>query len=178
MTGKISKNSHLFIGKVVGTFGLRGALKLYTEWTLDLTDFVHKTFYIELLQGDSFKMMLKKVRKQKRNNLLFFDEVTSIDEAGKYIGSSVYINEEDLPREDEDIYFTDIENGFAYDDNEKLLGKIVGFIEQKGYDMLVIELKNGEQKEIPYLDEFIKEINKNEKKVIFFSSSVKGINED
>lgn len=178
MTEKIGKNSHLFIGKLTGTFGLKGALKLFTDWTLDLTDFVHKTLYIILPNNDVLELILEKERKHKRNTLLFFKEINSINKAEKLIGSSVFIDEKDLPRDEEDIYFTDIENAKASDEEENVFGKIVAFIEQKNYDILVIELTNGKRIEIPYLDEFIKDIDVNGKKVIFFTSRINGFNED
>ena len=178
MIEKISKNSHLLIGKIVGTFGLKGALKLFTEWTLDLSDFVHKTFYLVMPNNDTAELFLENERKQKKNTLLFFKGINSINDAEKYVGSEVFIDEKDLPREKDDIYFTDIESAVAMDDGKNVFGKIVGFSEQKGYDVLIIKLTNGKTIEIPYLDEFIKQIDKLGKKVIFYSSKIKGFYED
>ena len=55
----------------------------------------------------------------------------------------------------------------AYDENGNLLGKTIGIEETNGaQDNLRIEMKDGKQFLVPYIDEFIAEVDLEENRIV------------
>jgi len=68
--------------------------------------------------------------------------------------------------EDENIYITDLINFDAYDEKDNLIGSVVDYLEvPQGY-ILELETKEGQKVLVPYVDEFIKEIDFENQEII------------
>lgn len=83
-----------------------------------------------------------------------------------YIGRFLVIPEEDLKKlKDGEYYIFQLINLDAYDINGNLLGKVIKYIENPKANDLIIIL-NKEEIAVPFIKEFIKEINLKENKII------------
>lgn len=83
-----------------------------------------------------------------------------------YIGRFLVIPEEDLKTlNDGEYYIFQLINLDAYDINGNLLGKVVKYVENPKANDLIIILNN-EEITIPFVKEFIREINLKENKII------------
>ncbi|MGB9843857.1 MAG: ribosome maturation factor RimM, partial [Caldisericia bacterium] len=83
-----------------------------------------------------------------------------------YIGRFLVIPNEDLKKlKDGEYYIFQLINLDAYDLNGNFLGKVIKFIENpKANDSIIIS--NEEEITIPFIKEFVKEINLKENKII------------
>lgn len=83
-----------------------------------------------------------------------------------YVGRFLVIPEEDLKKlKDGEYYIFQLINLDAYDINGNLLGKVTKYIENPKANDLIIIL-NKEEIAVPFIKEFIKEINLKENKII------------
>lgn len=83
-----------------------------------------------------------------------------------YVGRFLVIPEEDLKKlKDREYYIFQLINLDAYDINGNLLGKVIKYIENPKANDLIIIL-NKEEIAVPFIKEFIKEINLKENKII------------
>ncbi|MGQ9845601.1 MAG: ribosome maturation factor RimM [Caldisericia bacterium] len=83
-----------------------------------------------------------------------------------YIGRFLVIPEEDLKKlKDGEYYIFQLINLNAYDINGNLLGKVIKYIENPKANDLIIIL-NKEEIAVPFIKEFIKEINLKENRII------------
>ena len=154
-----AEDSYLLIGKLVGTFGIKGELKLYSDWNVDISAFQEKILFLYLPEGERVEKLLKGTRKHKKLYVVSFNDVESIDDASDLIGSEVYVNENDLPRENGEVYFSDIDSFRVLESSGDRLGEITGFFESKAYDYIIVEGDGGETYEIPYIPEIVEEID-------------------
>ena len=144
----------LCIGKVVNTHGIKGELRL-------LSNFKYKN---EVFKKDNNiyigreKVKIKTYRVHKKYDMLTLDGFNDINEVLKFKGEKAYIDENEYN-------FSGILNedliGLKVYDNNKLIGTVLKIEENAGKELLVIK-KDGKEYLIPYVDEFIKSIS-NEK---------------
>ena len=161
-----AKDSYLLVGKLVGTFGIKGELKLYSDWNVDVSAFKEKMLHLYLPEGHRIEHFLERTRRHKNVYLVTFRDIRSIDKASKLVGSEVYVCEEDLPRNNGEVYFSDIDSFRVLARSGERLGEITGFLESKVYDYIIVEGSGGETYEIPYIPELVEEIDFDTRTVI------------
>jgi len=150
------------IGKVKDAHGLKGELfviffsKDYS-WASDLEKiYIDKTHqcYEVIKAGvhkDGLKVSLKGLTNRNQSEAL--------------IGKEVFIDEDIFESEDgEPIFLTEIENFNVIDTVLGPLGIITGFSSNTAQDLLIVQYKN-KIIEIPFVDEFVDEINYDKKEI-------------
>lgn len=160
------------VGKVKDAHGLRGELAVLifskdTSWLKKL-----KTFSLNLKDEvdpknpQSFEV--EKAKPFKDGLIVKPASVADRTQAEKLKGQFFYIPEELLTSEEgEGIYLSEIEGFEIQDPQGKTLGKIVGFTSNLAQDLLVVDKADGAgQAEIPFVDEFIEEIDFEDRVVI------------
>lgn len=147
------------IGKIIGTFGIKGELKVYSE-----SDFVEHRFrkgakLILICNKVKFECTVSSFRYHNKNILIRINEYNDINLVEKYIGYDIYALVDDEPDlADDEYYIDDLVGLEVYDENDNLVGIVDDFIEvPQGY---IMEIKNKNEKIlIPFVDEYILEIN-------------------
>ncbi len=152
----MTKNNYIEIGKVVNTFGIKGELKIVSE--SDFVDYryaVGKTIFLKM-RNSLKEVKVSSYRIHKGNILITIDDLKDINLVEPYIGCDVLADKDDVPPlEDGEFYVDDMVGLDAYDENDKLLGKVVDVILIPYNDLLEIELLDGKKVLIPYVDEYI-----------------------
>jgi 16S rRNA processing protein RimM len=166
------------IGKLIGTFGNKGELKLFSAWTVDIEIFIGKELCVHLPNNIDKEVVLKSARRHKNVFPVNLDPYCNIESAKELIGGDVYTNDKYLSRENGEIYFSDIDGFECCLESGKIFGRLVGFKEVPQYDLFVIERKDGSQIDIPNIPEFVKTIERINRKIIFFSNRIKNYYED
>jgi len=152
------------IGKIVATFGLRGALKVSP-----MTDFperfeVGKRVFIG---GEEYRITRvawhKKESKKKASQVrIWLGGIHRIEEARPLVGKTIYVPAHDKPNLEENEYLVqDIIGLSVYEEEGKYLGKLKNIIHAPAQDILCID-----DLMIPAVREFIKKIDLEEKKII------------
>ena len=157
---------YLYIGKLVNTHGLKGEVRL-------LSNFRHKDKVF--LKGMNFYIGRYKTlytvntyRKHKNFDMVTFDGIDDINMIEHLKGSLVYINKEDL-KLDKDTYLSFDLIGFSVIIDNNLVGTITDVLDTPANEVLVLD----NNVMIPYVKEFIKNINMDKREVVV--ENVKGL---
>ena len=152
-------NNYIEIGKIVNTFGIKGELKIVSE--SDFVDYryaVGKTIYFKM-RNNVKEFKVSSYRVHKGNILITVNEMYDINLVECFIGCDVLADKNDVPPlEEGEFYIDDIVGLNAYSEDDKLLGKVCDVIIIPYNDLLEIELLDGKKVLLPYVDEYIKEI--------------------
>ncbi|MBP3920722.1 MAG: 16S rRNA processing protein RimM [Bacilli bacterium] len=146
----------IYIGKIVNTHGIKGEVRILSNFKYKDDVFIKNA---NLYVGkNKEKLIINSYRKHKNFDQVTFVGVEDINEVLMYKGESVYINREEVKIDgilNEDLI------GIAVFGNNKLIGSVTDIVNNGVYDILVIDNKNL----VPYVDEFIKNIDINNKRI-------------
>lgn len=154
------------LGKIVGTFGIKGELKIYP-----LTNFKEMFLDFDYLflatEKDLLKVDVVKARIQKNTVIILFDGIDSINQAQDFIGRDILIEESSLPELDEtEEYVYKLLGMKVYLENNELLGSISDVFDNGAHGIYEIKDENGKEILIPVLDDTIISRNFDEGKMV------------
>lgn len=149
---------YIYIGKLVNTHGIKGEVRILSGF--EKKDLVFKVNNYLYIGKEKTPKQIISYRPHKCFDMVCFKDINDIQEVLKYKGSEVYFKKEDLHLEKEEFLEEDLINMEVYF-NDKKLGHLTQIINNNGYKIMDIE-----NKLIPYNNNFIKEINLNEKIII------------
>lgn len=156
----MNENDLVLIGKVMGTFGIKGELKVYSE-----SDFVEYRFKCgnKVLFKNAHMLEEKTItsfRLHKKTILITIDNLNDINQIEKYVGCAIYTSLQEMPPLAKDEYYLDSLLGYqVYDKQGLFYGIVNDFLEvPQGY---LLELINQDQQRmlIPFVKEYILEIS-------------------
>ena len=139
------------IGKLVNTHGIKGEVKIISNFKYK--DEVFKKNNIIYINDKDYK--IKTHRKHQKFDLLTFENYENINDVLELKGCLIYIKREYYTFEgilNEDLY------GKKVYDKDKYIGNLKEVINNKNQELFVIE-KDKKTYLVPYVDEFVKEIN-------------------
>ena len=151
-------NELVLVGKIIGVFGIKGELKVYSESDFIETRFKKGAKLILKNKKTSKEVTVSSMRIHKKTILITIDNLFDINKVEEYVGYEIYANKEDDLELDEDEYYLDDLVGLdVYDENDEFVGVLNDFIEvPQGY---IMEIKNkGKKVLIPFVDEHIVDI--------------------
>lgn len=153
------------IGKIVGTHGLKGEVKIRSSSDFGEERFKKGNFIIVSYQGNELELEIVSSRVHKSNYLVSFKDNQDINLVEKFIGSFVYgFKDKDLL--DDDEYFYDDLIGLEVSSIEgKKIGIVTSIYNNGRHDILNIDY-NGKNVAIPYVDAFIKDVDIDNKVII------------
>lgn len=151
-------NEMIYIGKTVSTFGIKGELKVISDF--EKYDKAYKIGNKVLI--NNIEHVISGVRYHKNYILLEIDNLKNINDILKYVGFNIYIKRLDLHLEENEFLYKDLIDSDVIDDDGSNLGKI---IEVKQGTNLLIKVKNSKKFYIPYVDEYIIKFDLNNKKL-------------
>ena len=157
---------YLYIGKYVNTHGLKGEIRILSNFKHKDKVFVpHMKFY---LGKDKKEYEVESYRKHKSFDMVIFNGVYDINLIEYLKGSLVYINKADL-KLDKNTYLAIDLIGFNAIINDKVIGVINDVIDTPANEVLLVN----DNIMIPYVDEFINKVDVDNKKV--FINDMKGL---
>lgn len=148
----------IYVGKIIGTFGIKGELKVYTE-----SDFVSyrfrkdATIYL-INKKEEVEAKVCSMRFHKNALLITINQLFDINLVEKYVGYEIYAKSDDEPELEEDEYqLDDLIDLEVYSEDLVYQGVVSDFIEvPQGY---IMEIVDKEKKQlIPFVDEYILDI--------------------
>ena len=142
----------IYIGKIVNTHGIKGELRLLSNFSAKNKVFVpNMPIYI-----NNQKEIINSYRHHKMFDMITLKNYDDINQVLKYKGQKVYVKEEDLNLLEELI-------GYNIVENNEILGDVIDITYNNGNDLLYI--KGNKNFYIPYNPNFIKEINREKKEI-------------
>lgn len=157
---------YLYIGKLVNTHGIKGEVRLISNFKYKNKVFVPGfKFYVG---KEKKEFIIESYRKHKQFDMVVFKDNYDINLVEHLKGSFVYINKNDLILNKNEFLAVDL-IGFNVIINDKLIGVVDNVIETPANEVLVLD----NNVMIPYVKAFINNIDEKNKRV--YVNDVKGL---
>lgn len=154
-------NDYILIGKIINTFGIKGELKINSNF--EYSDRIFTKDFPIYIGINKVKELVYTHRVHKNNDLVLFKGYSNINEVLKYKGENIYILRSDLNLAEDEYLLNDLIGFSVYDDN-KLLGSIISYEETP--TNILLKVKGDKTFYLPFIDNYIKEVVVKDKKII------------
>lgn len=157
---------YLEIGQIVNTFGIKGMVKVkpFTD-NIERFDELEKV-YIENKKGKK-EYEIEEVKYHKNMVLIKFKGIENPEDANLLRESYLLIDRaNEKPLEEGTYYIVDMIGLDVYTDENEFLGKLEDIFNTGSNDIYVVKNELGKQILLPAIDEVLKEIDMDNKKVI------------
>jgi 16S rRNA processing protein RimM len=153
------------VGVIANTHGIRGEVKIFPT-----TDDVKRFDYLKEAYIDAGKEKIKvevsNVRYFKNLVIVKFKGIDNINDIERYKGKDLLVTRENaLPLEEGEYYLADIIGANVYTEDGILFGSLEDVIET-GANLVYSVQHEGKEVLLPVIDDCVKEVNVEEKKVI------------
>ncbi len=152
-------NEMIYIGKTVSTFGIKGELKVISDFEYcDRAYQVNKKILI-----NNIEHVISGIRYHKNYVLLKIDNLNNINDILKYVGFNIYMKRIDLGLKEDEYLYKDLINSDVIDDDNTKLGKVIEIL--NGNNVL-IKVKGTKEFFIPLIDNYINKFDL-DKKILY-----------
>ncbi|MEX3621144.1 ribosome maturation factor RimM [Viridibacillus arvi] len=157
------------VGKIVNTHGIRGEVRVISQ-----TDFPEERYVvgeqIALFKKDSKKplrLTIASARAHKNFILLSFEGYPNINDVEDFRDGILKVSEKQLSElADDEYYYHEIIGCIVFDEEGTEIGQVKEIFETGANDVWTLKGVNGKDQYIPVIDDVIKEIDVDEKKII------------
>lgn len=149
---------YVCIGKLVNTHGIKGEVKLLSNF-----EYKNKVFVVGMnfyIGEDKEKVTVNSYRHHKVFDMVTFKEYNYINDVLKFKGKLVYVLKPDLALDNNSILERDYIGMNAYYEGV-LVGKVKDIIDNNGYKLMLIGTKF-----VPFNKEFISSVSVTKKELI------------
>ena len=154
-------NEMICIGKIVGTHGIKGELRILSNFEKKLAVF---TPNFKIYFGSNYEeFKITNYRHHKNYEMITLEGISNINEVLKYKGMFVYIKRSDL-RLTKNEYLLDELIGMVILHDKKELGKVGNIVYNNAN--ILMEIKGARNFYIPINDNFIVDVNLDKKEII------------
>lgn len=161
----------VYLGEIVNTHGIKGELRILSDFKYK--NQVFKKGFTLYVGKHREKLIINTYRTHKNYDMVTFEGINDINDALIYKGESVYINRDDLQI---DSYINEDLIGLEVYSGDKLIGVVDDIVNNTAHEILIV-VNNDHRSLIPFVDEFIKLVDINNKKI--FINEIEGLlNED
>jgi len=157
---------YLIVGKIVNTHALQGEVRVISQ-----SDFKEERFrkgsqlFIDF-NGELVPVRVKTHRVNKNFDLVKFDGLNHINDVEKYKGCELLVSSENLSElENNEFYFHEIIGCEVCTADGKLFGVVDDILQTGANDVWVIKRDGEKDVLIPYIDDVVKSIDIENKKV-------------
>ena len=157
---------YLEIGQIVNTFGIKGQVKV-VPYTNDIRRFDElKKVYI-VNKTSRKEVEIEEVKYHKNMVLLKFKGIEKVEEAENYRNCYLEIDRKDGKKLEEGEYYIVDLIGLDVETEEGIhLGKLEDIYNTGSNDIYVVKDELGKQILLPYIDEVVKKVDLEGKKII------------
>jgi 16S rRNA processing protein RimM len=145
------------IGKIAGTHGLKGDVKIM----LDDVDpkLLSPEMELEVIEGHRQLLKIQSFSASHRPIAHFYG-IDSIEMAQAIVGKRLALKRSHFPKlHESEFYICDLINLECRDEKNEVIGIVKNYYLSKVQTILTIKTKNNEEFDIPYVRDFILEIN-------------------
>ena len=147
-------NDFVFIGRIVNTHGIKGELRILSDF--EKKELVFKPEITIFIGKEKQEEKIITYRHHKQFEMITLEGYTNINDVLKYKDQNVYVKRSTLELKPEEYLYEDLLD-MEVIENQKVLGKIKDIVYNKANILLYIE---GEKNfYIPLNDEYIKKVD-------------------
>lgn len=155
------------VGKVVNTHGIRGEVKVHRISDFDERFETGEILFLERENGNPLKLEISGHRIHKGFDLLTFKGLNNINDVEHFKGFYLKITEDQLTElEENEFYYHEIIGCEVFQANQDKIGVIKEILSPGANDVWVVKQEKGKDILIPYIDDVVKEIDTELKKVV------------
>ena len=157
---------NLEIGQIVNTFGIKGMVKV-KPFTDNIRRFDElKTVYVEK-NGNQTEYEIEEVKYHKDMVLIKFKGIDKVEQAEMLRNSYLTVSRDSVEKLEEGRYYiVDLLGLEVYTDEQILLGTLEDIFNTGSNDIYVVKDKQGKQILLPAIQDVIKQIDIENKKII------------
>ena len=157
---------NLEIGQIVNTFGIKGMVKV-KPFTDDIRRFDElKTVYVEK-NNNQTEYEIEEVKYHKDMVLIKFKGIDKVEQAEMLRNSYLTVSRNSVEKLEEGRYYiVDLLGLEVYTDEQVLLGTLEDIFNTGSNDIYVVKDKQGKQILLPAIQDVIKQIDIENKKII------------
>lgn len=155
----------IVIGKIVNTFGLKGEVKIVSYSDFDDERYQKGNTVYLFFKNEKIPLKVHSYRKHKGNCLVTFEEHLDINLVEKYKNCLVGFDKANIEPLEEGVYRFELLGLSVYDQQQNYLGTIIQIEDTVVHANLRIEKEDATTFLIPYIPQFVKEINLDNEKV-------------
>lgn len=157
---------YVYIGKIVSTHGIKGEIKIISDFPFKTKVFkVDNRIYIGKNKKEE---VISSYRRHKNYDMITLKDYDNINQVLTFMKEDVYVNKEDLHLSDSEYLDSDLIGLSLYSDT-KYLGTIIEVFSPSPNNKVIRFEKSGKNYLVPYVKNFIKEIDFMNKKVVLYS---------
>lgn len=149
----------IYIGEIVNTHGIKGELRIISNFKLK-EDIFKKGFNLYIGRQKE-KQVINTYRKHKNYDMVTFVGIDNINDVLIYKGDKAYIDRNDLKK---DVILNEDLIGFDAIYNTHNIGQLSEIANNNAHDILIIT-KDEKRFLVPFIKEFIKDIDIANKKI-------------
>ncbi len=153
-------NDYILIGKIVNTHGIKGEIKIISDF--ELKDKVFKSQKAIYIGKEKEMVNIVSYRPHKMFDMLVLENKNGINDVLGYKGKYIYIKREELELKDNDYLLQELIS-FEVIDEKDLLGKVVDIVYNK--KQVLLKVKELKEFYIPFVDEYILKVDALSKKI-------------
>lgn len=158
----ITKNEIFPVGQINKPHGIGGEMSF--SFSTDVFDSEEAPFFIVEIQGIFVPFYLEDYRfKTDSTGILKFDGIDNENEARDFSGLTIYLPKTYLDKTEDTEISLEYFIGFQVEENGQNIGIIEGIDESTENVLFIVEDKNGKEILLPAIDEFITEIDHDNK---------------
>lgn len=151
---------YLYLGEIVNTHGIKGEVRIISDFKFK--DVVFKKGNFLYIGNYKDKEVINTYRVHKNYDMVTFDGINDINDVLKYKGKKVYIIREE--HNFDGILYEDVIGLDVYSEDKKI-GTVDSIIKSHAHPILVVKNDNDKEFMIPFIDEFIINVDVDNKKV-------------
>ncbi|MEH7382500.1 ribosome maturation factor RimM [Bacillus sp. JJ1533] len=155
------------VGKIVNTHGIKGEVRIISR-----TDFpeeryrIGNTLSIFMEDKEPIEVKVQSYRTHKNFDLVSFEGYDNVNDVERFKGSLVKVHESQLGElEDGEYYFHEIIGCQVVTEEGEELGTIKEILTPGANDVWVVKGAKGKEILIPYIDDIVREIDTQEKRI-------------
>ena len=155
---------NITLGKIVGVFGIKGWVKVFSETRPREQIFSYSPWLLEV-NGRTVEVELLDGRQQGKGLIASLKGYTDCDAARQLIGADISIPEEGLPAAGNDEYYWSQLTGLSVVNQQGIeLGEVANLFETGANDVMVV--KGDKERLIPFTEFAVHEVDLDNKKII------------
>ncbi|MCB1189993.1 MAG: 16S rRNA processing protein RimM [Leptospiraceae bacterium] len=158
----MNPDDYILIGKVVATFGLKGAVKVLTSGDIleVLQEPIHVYLNLPLSQNSIKPIKLEKFWKAANVFVFIMDGFSTIEEAEVIVGTKIYVRKDKIPLNSDDFFVYQL-LGLYPKSNDILYKefKVVEVMDNPAHPILRFIDDNKQEILIPFVNRFVGEVN-------------------
>ncbi len=140
-------NKYIEIGKITGFSGVRGWVKIYSHSRPRVGIAKYHRFYYG---GEKSVVEFTKIKESGKNIIGHIKDVDSREAAEQFVGNSLFIQQEDLPKLEGEYYWRELIGLTVINHEGVILGRVTEMMETGANDVVVVRGDRGEETLIPF----------------------------